>query len=109
MKKTIYSTILLFFILTNNVKAQDYLSFYNLGDYVIQTQNISPIYLPKYKVNFGTPLNIGFNLNSGIKLNDILVESGNNIKIDFNNLNASAADANVVAIESVELSDHIKE
>ena len=55
MKKTIYSTILLFFILMNNVKAQDYLSFYNLGDYVIQTQNISPIYLPKYKVNFGSP------------------------------------------------------
>jgi len=101
MKKTIYSTILLFFILMNNVKAQDYLSFYNLGDYVIQTQNISPIYLPKYKVNFGSPLNIGFNLNSGIKLNDILVESGNNIKIDFNNLNASAADANVVATDIV--------
>jgi len=101
MKKTIYSTVLLFFVLMNNVKAQDYLSFYNLGDYVIQTQNVSPIYLPKYKVNFGTPLNVGFNLNSQIKLSDILVDSGNNLKIDFNNLNAAAADANVIATDVV--------
>ena len=101
MKKTIYSTILLFFVLMGNIKAQDYLSFYNLGDYVIQTQNVSPIYLPKYKVNFGTPLNVGFNLSSEIKLSDILVDSGNNIKIDFNNLNAAAADANVVATDVV--------
>lgn len=101
MKKTIYSTVLLFFVLMNNVKAQDYLSFYNLGDYVIQTQNISPIYLPKYKVNFGTPLNIGLNLNSEIKLSDVLLESGNNLKIDFNNLNAAAADANAIATDVV--------
>ena len=101
MKKTIYSTILLFFVLMGNIKAQDYLSFYNLGDYVIQTQNVSPIYLPKYKVNFGTPLNVGFNLSSEIKLSDILIDSGNNIKIDFNNLNAAAADANVVATDVV--------
>ena len=101
MKKYLYSTVLLFFVLIGNIKAQDYLSFYNLGDYVIQTQNVSPIYLPKYKVNFGTPLNVGLNLNSGIKLNDLLVESGNNLKIDFNNLNATAADANSVATDVV--------
>lgn len=101
MKKNIYTTLLLFFVLIGNVKAQDYLSFYNLGDYVIQTQNLSPIYLPKYKVNFGTPLNLGFNLSSEIKINDLLVESGNNLKIDFNNLNAVAADANAVATDVV--------
>jgi len=101
MKKTIYSTILLFFVLMGNIKAQDYLSFYNLGDYVIQTQNVSPICSPKYKVTFGTPLNVGFNLSSEIKLSDILVDSGNNIKIDFNNLNAAAAEANVVATDVV--------
>lgn len=101
MKKNIYATILLFFVLIGNVKAQDYLSFYNLGDYVIQTQNLSPIYLPKYKVNFGTPLNVGFNLSSEIKISDLLVESGNNLKIDFNNLNAAAADANAVATDVV--------
>lgn len=99
MKKYIYTTIILFFILIGNTKAQDYLSFYNLGDYVIQTQNVSPIYLPKYKVNFGTPINVGFNLNSGIKLNDLLVESGNNLKIDFNNLNATASDVNSVSTD----------
>jgi hypothetical protein len=101
MKKYIYLTVLLFFVLIGNTKAQDYLSFYNLGDYVIQTQNVSPIYLPKYKVNFGTPINVGFNLNSGIKLNDLLVESGNNLKVDFNNLNAAAEDANNVATDVV--------
>jgi len=101
MKKNFYTTILLFFVLIGNLKAQDYLSFYNLGDYVIQTQNVSPIYLPKYKVNFGTPLNLGVNLNSGIKLNDILVESGNNLKVDFNSLNAAAEDANTFATDVV--------
>ncbi|MHB0755106.1 DUF5723 family protein [Polaribacter sp. M15] len=101
MKKHIYSISLLFFIFINNTNAQDYLSFYNLRDYVIQTQDISPIYLPKYKVNFGTPLNVGFNLNSDIKISDILVESGNNLKIDFNNLNAVAAEANAVATDVV--------
>ncbi len=99
MKRYIYSTTLLFFVLINSAKAQDYLSFYNLGDYVIQTQNVSPIYLPKYKVNFGTPLNLGFNLNSEIKLNDFLVENGNNLKIDLDNLNAAAADANAIATD----------
>ena len=101
MKRYIYSTTLLFFVFINSVKAQDYLSFYNLGDYVIQTQNVSPIYLPKYKVNFGTPLNVGFNLNSQIKLNDFLVESGNNLKIDLDNLNAVADNANAVATDVV--------
>ena len=101
MKKTIYSTILLFFVLMNSVKAQDNLSFYNLGDYVIQTHNVSPIYLPKYKVSLGTPLNVGININSKIKLSDLLVDSGNNIKIDFNKLNAAAADANIIATNVV--------
>ncbi|WP_397445659.1 DUF5723 family protein [Polaribacter sp. R77954] len=101
MKKHIYSISLLFFILINNTNAQDYLSFYNLKDYVIQTQDVSPIYLPKYKVNIGTPLNTGFNLNSDIKISDILVESGNNLKIDFNNLNSVAAEANAVVTDIV--------
>ncbi|WP_439132614.1 DUF5723 family protein [Polaribacter sp.] len=101
MKKYIYSISLLFFVFINNTNAQDYLSFYNLRDYVMQTQDISPIYLPKYKVNFGTPLNVGFNLNSDIKISDILVESGNNLKIDFENLNTVAAEANAIATDVV--------
>ena len=101
MKKYIYTTSLLFFVLINNIKAQDYLSFYNLDNYVIQTQNISPVYLPKYKYNFSTPLNFGGDINSTIKLNDILVENGNNLKIDFNNLNSVAEDNNFLASDIV--------
>lgn len=99
MKRHIYITSLLFFVLIGNSKAQDYLSFYNLKGYVPQTQNISPVYLPKYAVNFGTPLNLGVNINSEIKLNDILVESGNNLKFDFNNLNSVAAETNLFATD----------
>jgi len=101
MKIYIYTTSLLFFVLISNTKAQENLSFYNLNDYVIQTQNISPVYLPKYKYNFGTPLNFGGNINSSIKLNDILVENGNNLKIDLNNLNSVAEDNNFLASEMV--------
>ena len=101
MKKYIYSISLLFFVFINTTKAQDYLSFYNLGDYVIQTQDISPIFIPKYKVSFGTPLNIGLDLNSEVTLNQFLVESGNNLKLDFDNLNAVAGENNVFATDIV--------
>ena len=101
MKKYIYSISLILFVFTNNTKAQDYLSFYNLGDYVVQTQNLSPILLPKYKVSFGTPLNLGLNLNSEIKLNQVLVESGNNLKVDFENLNVVAGETNAVTTDVV--------
>ena len=87
MKK--YTYIFIFFIFVGNSKAQDYLSFYNLKDYVIQTQNLSPVFLPKYSVSFGTPLNAGININSDYKISDVLVKSnGGNLKIDIDNLNA---------------------
>ena len=94
MKK--YTYLLVFFTLIGNIKAQDYLSFYNLKDYVIQTQNLSPIFLPKYSVSFGTPANIGLDINSDFKISDILVESGNNLSIDLDNLNALAQESNAV-------------
>ncbi|RCS28319.1 hypothetical protein DUT90_01690 [Polaribacter sp. WD7] len=89
------------FIAIGNTKAQNNLSFYNLGDYVIQTQDVSPIFIPKYKVSFGTPLNLGLDLNSTVKLNDLLVESGSNLKFDFDNLNAVAEDINVLSTNIV--------
>lgn len=101
MKKYIYSISLLIFVFINNTKAQDYLSFYNLGKYVIQTQDLSPILLPKYKVSFGTPLNAGLNLNSEITINQLLVESGNNLKVDFDNLNMVAGETNIVTTDIV--------
>jgi hypothetical protein len=101
MKKYIHLFSLLFSLFVYEAKAQDYLSFYNLGDYVMQTQDLSPILLPKYKVNFGTPLNIGLNLNSEITINQFLVESGNNLKVDFDNLNIVAGETNIVTSDIV--------
>lgn len=93
MKK--YTYIFIFFICIGNSKAQDYLSFYNLKDYVIQTQNLSPVFLPKYSVSFGTPLNAGINISSDYKISDVLVETnGGNLKIDIDNLNALAQEKN---------------
>lgn len=71
-----------------SVNAQDYFSFYNLGDYVAQTQNVSPVYLPKNSFTFGTPANVGAFVDAGFKINQVLVEGsvqGTN-KIDFNEL-----------------------
>ena len=99
MNKIKYTAILLFFVLIANVKAQDYLSFYNLKDYVIQTQNVSPVFSPKYNVFFGNLL--GLDINSEIKLNDILVENGDKLKFDFNNLNAVSGEENVISTEVV--------
>lgn len=101
MKIYIYSFGLLFFLSVNETKAQDYLSFYNLGDYVVQTQDLSPILLPKYKINFGTPLNVGLNINSEITINEFLVESGTNLKVDFDNLNTVAGETNIVTSDIV--------
>lgn len=91
----------MFFILIGNIKAQDYLSFYNLKDYVIQTQNLSPIFLPKYSVSFGTPANIGIDINSDFKISDILVENGGNLSVDLDNLNLTAQENNAFQVNLV--------
>jgi len=68
MKKHIYIYIGFLVIAANNINAQDYFSFYNLGDYVVQTQNISPVYIPKNSFTLAIPVaNLGFNFNSGFK------------------------------------------
>ena len=77
-----------------SVNAQDYFSFYNLGDYVAQTQNVSPVYLPKNSFTFGTPANIGGVFNSNLTLNQFMVNTGNQLEIDFNQLAANAEEKN---------------
>jgi hypothetical protein len=91
-----YITLLTLLFTIGNSNAQDYLSFYNLKDYVIQVQNISPIYLPKNSVTFATPLNLGLDFNSNIKLNDVLVEKGNLLAFDFDKLNSVAEKENLI-------------
>jgi len=83
---TITLIALLFFII-NKTKAQNTLSFYNLGDYVAQTQNVSAVYLPKNDFILGLP-GIGFNVNNPFKLNEFLVKNNttNKLETNFDNL-----------------------
>ena len=85
----IYKHILIafFVIIANSIKAQNSISFYNLGDYVVQTQNVSAVYLPKNDFTFGLP-GIGFNVNAPFQLNELLVKNSttNNLDINFDNL-----------------------
>ena len=79
--------IAFFVIIGNSIKAQNSISFYNLGDYVVQTQNVSAVYLPKNDFTFGLP-GIGFNVNAPFQLNELLVKNSttNNLDINFDNL-----------------------
>lgn len=76
------------------VNAQAYFSMNNLGDYVVQTQNISPVYLPENALTFGTPANFGANIFSNIKINDFLIDDGAALKVNIDNLNRVAKDIN---------------
>jgi hypothetical protein len=92
-----YFSIVLFIINNTYVNAQDYLSFYNLGDYVTQTQNIAPVFLPKNSFTLALPFtNIGFNQNSGFKINDLLIKNKvtNKLELNFSNLYNDANEVN---------------
>ena len=85
MKKKISILLGLFLITIASVNAQGYVSLYNLGDYVIQTQNISPVYLPKNSFSIGVGSRINFN--NSFAANDFLVEnSAGKLEYDFNTL-----------------------
>ena len=102
MKKNIYIYLAIICISISNVNAQDYLSFYNLEDYVVQTQNISPVYIPKNSFTFAIPgANLGFNFNSGFKVNELLVqdETTNTLTYNLGNLYDNAEDVNDMNID----------
>lgn len=96
MKKNVFKCAVLFFFATGNLLAQDYFSFLNLGDYVVQTQDLSPVYIPKNKLTIGVAANIGLVGYSDIQLGDVLVEDQGVLKLDLDNLNASAKESNAV-------------
>ena len=87
MKVNAFSLITLLFFITNNTKAQYNLSFYRLGDHVVQSQNVSAVYLPKNNFTLGLP-GIGFNVNNPFKLNEFLVQNNttNKLETNFDNL-----------------------
>ena len=53
MKINTFTLIAILLFTINSAKAQNTLSFYNLGDYVAQTQNVSAVYLPKNNFTLG--------------------------------------------------------
>lgn len=99
MKQHIYLIIAFLFIINLEVKAQANISFYNLSDYVSQTQNISPVFIPKNTWTIGL-VNAGINLNSAFKPNQLLVDNGNGkLKYDFKNLLSTSKDVNNTNID----------
>jgi hypothetical protein len=87
MKINTFTLIAILLFTINSAKAQNTLSFYNLGDYVAQTQNVSAVYLPKNNFTLGLP-GIGFNVNNPFKLNEFLVQNNttNKLETNFDNL-----------------------
>lgn len=103
MQYKIYLSVLFFYFGLCQTHSQEYFSFYNLSDYVIQTQNISPVYIPKNKFTFAVPvLNMGYNANSGFKINELLVknELTNKLEVDFEKLFNSSEETNNINIDA---------
>ena len=94
MKKTLYTSIVLIFATFGTSHAQNDLSFYHMGDYVAQTQNLSPVHLPKNAFTLGVLTHAGARANSNLLLSDVFVANGNRIKIDFDNLHSIAQNKN---------------
>ena len=85
----VYISLIVFITTIIHTKAQEYFSLNNLGDYVIQSQNLSPVYLPKNTFTFAVPIaNGSFNYNSGFKANELLVFNSltNKLEINLKNL-----------------------
>lgn len=102
MKNKIFLSLLITFQFFNNASAQDYFSLYNLGDFVVQTQNISPVYLPEKTFSFATPLNLNANYAGGFKLTDFIKDgtfSSENIKLDFTELLADSKSKNNINLD----------
>ena len=97
MKKKLLLFLLAFQFFSNS-NAQDYFSLYNLGDFVVQTQNISPVYLPEKTFTFATPFNLNANYAGGFELKDFLkdgkLSSAENIVIDLTKVLDNAKDRN---------------
>ncbi|NJB83806.1 DUF5723 family protein [Wenyingzhuangia aestuarii] len=58
-------------LLTNSVKAQSQISFFHLGDYVQQSTDVSPVYIPKNSFSFGLP-GVSLSLSNGFSSSDLL-------------------------------------
>ena len=71
----------------NSVKAQSEISFFQLGDYVQQSTDVSPVYIPKNSLSISLP-NIGMAFSNGFSASDLLtpIEGTDKLKYNFTNL-----------------------
>lgn len=107
MKNTIktLAAIAITVFTSNSVSAQNgNISLFHLGDYVHQTTNVSPVYIPKNSFSLGLPgiSGVGVQFSNGFKATDVLKEIPgtdqleadylalyNSLDGDYNNLNQS--------------------
>ncbi len=70
--------------ISNSIQAQSQISFFHLEDYVSQTAEVSPVYIPKNSFTLGLP-SVGLNLASGLAYNEIYtIDPSNNDKVNLN-------------------------
>lgn len=58
-------------LLSNSAKAQNQISFFHLGDYVQQSTDVSPVYIPKNSFSFGLP-GVSLSLSNGFAASELL-------------------------------------
>lgn len=67
----------------NSVKAQSEISFFHLGDYVQQSTDVSPVYIPKNSFSFGLP-GIGLAVGNGFASSDLLTPVAGTERLEYN-------------------------
>ncbi|MGB2273243.1 MAG: DUF5723 family protein [Flavicella sp.] len=85
MRKNIFTYIALLLLGMGSINAQTQFSFYNLGDYVQQTQNVSPVYLQQNGFSLG--LGVGLGLETGFEIKDLIVANDDGITNRFDLVN----------------------
>ena len=67
----------------NSAKAQSEVSFFHLGDYVQQSADVSPVYIPKNSFSFGLP-SLGLAVGNGFASSDLLTPIPGTDKLEYN-------------------------
>lgn len=89
---------------------QGYLSFYQLRDYVPQTQGLNPAHSPTSGFVFSIPaLNSSVNVNTGFPTSDLLVKQDDGaLVIDFDNLSSVVNEENTFGLDFTSNLFHIQ-
>lgn len=88
--------ILLAIVVSYQVNAQGFLSFYQLRDIVPQTSNFQPAFIPDNSFTLGLPTNVGLTVQGDVKLEELLYKAPgqNDLSINFDVLNGVALEKN---------------